>query len=510
MRIVSGPRIEAALSDGRVLAMMALLILVSKWSVLDQPPVWDGSMSVFPGAITLAHNDLDLAALLREPSYYLGGPTAHALSPVTWFTALVYWLVGDRPHIVLPVVHLVHFVIGAVAMTALWRIAKVLLGALPALAVVGVLFLFPPLFVQLGYMYLELPVLASTALAVDAWIRGRIGRTSIWATVASLIKPTGAIVAGALTLSTLLGVGAWRGKLSKAGLLLGGPLLVAALTFALRPHGIASFGRLRTNVIYLTAVPDLAVLLVLFLFLSIFWRPWRGAIGLLVPPLEESPDPQAARAQLAFASLFITFFTFFLLLVPLGRAVSVLPRYYLQIFPFVWLGLAAMLKPRISPRLSAALLVVMAAVFLANQSGRLYPNNTINNFAIIERSMAYRDLLELQSQGAEELSARAAEAPVFYDLALHFKLRYPEMGYKATRPVNGHCLLNQPPYQAGRLQDFPESFFLLHEYPWLGGETAGRVASQAMSDPSRIVDFEQLQAGEFTSGLIRVRTRLRE
>ncbi len=497
MRLPPAKRIEAALTDRRVFLVMALLILVSKWPVLDQPPVWDSSMSVFPAAITLAHNGLDLAALLREPGYFLGGPTQHSLSLVTWLTALAYRSLGDRPQVVLPVLHLLHFAIGALAMTALWRIGRALLGALPALAVVGAMFLFPPLFVQLGYMYLEMPVLASTALAVEAWIRGKNGKAAIWATMASLVKPTGAIVAGALALASLLSGGPWRSRFSKAGVLLSGPLAAALLTFALKPAGIPGFGRLRTTVIYITSVPDLAVLLVLFLLLSALWRPWRG----------EGP---AARAQLAFASLFVTFFTFFSLLVPLGRSVPILPRYYILIFPFVWLGLAAMLQPRISPRLSAVLLAVLAAFFLTNLSGRLYPNNTINNFAIIERSMAYRDLLELQSRGAEELSARSVEAPVFFDLPLHFKLEYPEMGYKATRPVNGYCLLNQPPYQGGRLEDFPDAFFLLHEYPWLGGEIAGRVAGQAMSDPSRIVQFDQLQAGEFTSGLIGVRTRQRE
>ena len=50
------------------------LILILKWPTLTQPPVWDGSMSVFPAAITLAENNFDLGYLLEQPGYADGRP----------------------------------------------------------------------------------------------------------------------------------------------------------------------------------------------------------------------------------------------------------------------------------------------------------------------------------------------------------------------------------------------------------------------------------------------------
>ena len=75
-------RFARRLTAPRVAGLALVFLLATKWPVLDQAPVWDGSKSVFPAAITLAHHDFDVVYLLGLPSYFDGGPNTHSLSLV--------------------------------------------------------------------------------------------------------------------------------------------------------------------------------------------------------------------------------------------------------------------------------------------------------------------------------------------------------------------------------------------------------------------------------------------
>jgi hypothetical protein len=200
----------------------------------------------------------------------------------------------------------------------------------------------------------------------------------------------------------------------------------------------------------------------------------------------------------------VSFLSFYAALVPLNASVPILPRYYLQLVPFALLGTTAMLARR-SRRGSIAFLVVLALFFLANRRGHFYPDYASTNFAITERSMAYLDLVELQNLGLQRLVDLSPTEPVFYGLHEHYKLSYPEIGYGFTRPTGGHCMYFEPPFLFARLGSFPDSFAMLVDYPWLGGEVALAVAGQAASDPAREVVTTGLQAGRFESALIQVR-----
>ena len=178
------------------LAWFALILLL-KWPTLTQPPVWDGSMSVFPAAITLAENDFDLGYLLEQPGYADGGPNVHSVSLVTWLTAGIIWLLGDTSAL-FPLIHLVHFAIAAATMAGLYRFAKPLLcNVMSATALVAVL-LFPLVLTQAGYMYLEFPMLAATTFALLSWTGGRLAQTTFWSVAAVLIKGAGIIVPAAI------------------------------------------------------------------------------------------------------------------------------------------------------------------------------------------------------------------------------------------------------------------------------------------------------------------------
>ena len=70
-------------STGAQFLVALLGILALKWPTLDQPPVWDTAMGLFPAAITLAGNGFDVAELFGMPGFFQGGPNTHSASLVT-------------------------------------------------------------------------------------------------------------------------------------------------------------------------------------------------------------------------------------------------------------------------------------------------------------------------------------------------------------------------------------------------------------------------------------------
>lgn len=518
-------RIARHLTTLKVALIAFAFLLVTKWPVLDQPPVWDAAMSVFPAAITLAHNGFDLAELLHEPGYVDGGPNVHSLSLVTWITALVYGALGDRPDIVLPVLHLLHFALAAWALTSLWRLGvhwmpagmalpRRRLWALAATVAFGVCPLF---FVQAGFLYLELPILAFTLAAVLAWVEGRRPNAAAFATGSAMVKPSGLIVAGSLALATLLSAGTLRERLMRVAGLLAGPLAIAAGHFWLRPATTQNLASIRATVASILAIPDVALILLCFLVVLVVIRPWSAAVSVpgfgreslsrREPEAESEPESEpdlAARAALVGASFFVTFFSFYALLIPLQSSVPILPRYYLQLLPFAVLGSLACFVGR-RPRGVATVLLALAIVFLANRRGHFYPDSATPNFAFTERSMAYAELLDLQNGALRTLIETAEGAPVFYGLNDHYKLAYPAMGYGIEPPARGQCIYFEPPYFLGHLRSFPPEFYMLVDYPWLGGEVVLGVAAQAREDPRTEVLSRPVEVGRFQSQLIHVR-----
>ena len=110
-----------------------VLVLAILHPVLDQPPVWDTTMGLFPSAIVLAENGFDLADLLARPSWTEGGPNIHPFSLPTWLTAAALrvfsndvWLLGF--------LHLVHFAIAALVLLGTLRLAAHVLAPGLALA----------------------------------------------------------------------------------------------------------------------------------------------------------------------------------------------------------------------------------------------------------------------------------------------------------------------------------------------------------------------------------------
>ena len=168
-----------------------VLILVTKWWAINQPPVWDTSMSVFPAALTITEQGL---GVFDQPTYIDGGPNVHASSIITWITAGAF-TVTEQPF---PFLHLMQFLMTAAGLTAVWLLLRQIVSPWLAIATAAGAFMLPIVRTQAGYMYLEIPLMMAATWAVFCWVHRRPWLAGTFALIAVAVKPTGIIVAGSI------------------------------------------------------------------------------------------------------------------------------------------------------------------------------------------------------------------------------------------------------------------------------------------------------------------------
>ena len=213
-----------------------------KWYTLLQPPVWDQAMGLFPAALTLSANGLDLLELLAMPGYMDGGPNTHSTSLVTLVTALVLRVTGEGGATSLVALHLLHFSVAAYALTVLFRFSRPVLGRVATPLFCLAALLFPIFSTQVGYLYLEVPLFLCAVSALHAWTNQRFWPAVLWATAALGVKETGIIVSGTLVIATLLENREARLKLKRMALILAPPALLVAITSLLTRIALAGSG----------------------------------------------------------------------------------------------------------------------------------------------------------------------------------------------------------------------------------------------------------------------------
>jgi hypothetical protein len=483
-----GSRLARASSSPLVQFVALFFVLIAiDWGALHDPPAWDGAMGVHPAAITLSRSGFDLPDLLRQPRYMQGGPNTHGMSLVTWLTAVFYRLLAGSEWL-FPAMHVCHFALAAIALVGVYRFARPALGDALAGAVCAAVTFNPIVLAQSGCLYLEIPLLAATMAALIAWSKGSWTRAAFWTLVTFYIKESGLILAGALAAAALIEAGGWRRRVARAAAVLLPSMAAFFFNAAIaHPPGTTPYvpppyrEYLRFNVLQrLAPLPDLCAALVLFLLVTavrspLIWRSLRNTEAAKT----ETGDGRILSGPVAVSHLMVLSFVGFFLVAGFAGEVYLLPRYFVQIIPCLALSLTDAAR-RIAPdRLVLAGTVACSLLFLANRQGMFYARIDTNDGSTAERSLEYRDLLQVQRQALRDLETTAPDAPVFYGLPEHFLVNYPEMGFVRRRPPNGHCVLIDPPYNRARLADFPDLFYVLLDYPALGGQRLYAVVNQA-------------------------------
>ena len=485
-------------------------LLLVNGPALSQPPAWDAAMSVHPAAITLSQNGFNLPELLYMPSYSQGGPNTHAASLVTWLYAVIYWGFGDSA-VLFPIMHLCQFAVSAAGLAAIFQLSRPLLGDALAVCFCAAVLGHPAVLAQTGCLYLEAPLMASTAGALAAWSSGRRIWAASLALVACSIKETGVVAAATLGAASLLEAKAWHRRLVGACSVLA-PATTAMLIkmAAIRPPGAGAYHPpplarfLQFNLAErMSQTPDLCFLIGLFAMVGLLQikTVWRS--------LRESDASRAddAAPQFGLANLAVWGLLGVLLATPLIGELYVLPRYFVQVLPCLLLVLLDALRRAAGPRAAWAATALGLALFAANCHGAFYGENSANDGSVAERSLEYLDLLESQRLAIKALAKTPPEMLVFYGYPEHFMASYSKMQFADERPANGRCIALEEPYRNGRLADFPEHFYVLVDYAALGGHQIKSLVMQAAASGWLVQKAADIRRGRYRVLLVELRAR---
>ena len=472
--------------SGWLLAFVALL--ASKWWTLRVPASWDASWTVFAGGSTLAENGFDLIALIQSPSFREYGVGTHASSPVTWLTGGMIELLGTGDRL-LPTLHVVHLMLGALALQQIFRYARGIWGWVPSVLVVVTIALVPTLNAQFNSMYLEIPQLAATMLAINAFLRGDLSRSAAWAAVGTLVKGSGILVPLAIG-ATVLSRERTRAGLAQVGRLVVPSLAVLAVLMAIRPDigfdDRVALNFLRGSFAGLLGTPDVALLMGLVLLF-------------VASALRSAQLPEGERTRLILASWMIGGFLAFYLLLPLARFPFVmLPRYLGLIIPVTVVGVGIALGRVFGPHLLRIGWVVLLVASIANHDGRFYLEPSLNNTVYQEHANGNAQLLMLIQDGFAELEGTVG-TPILLDRNQWFRATYPASGY-VTQPL-ANILKLDGFRRDGRFDDLPRAFAVLDSEAT--GPDIPLLREQLAEDPTWEAEITVLKRDRFEISIIR-------
>ncbi|MCH2170625.1 hypothetical protein MK489_07555 [Myxococcota bacterium] len=488
-------------------------VLALNWAVLDQPPVWDSTGSIFPAALYLVDHDFDLFRLFQEPGYFLAGPNVHAYSVMTHLTAGVYALTGGGPW-TFPILHALQFAMTAWALTHFVLLTRTVVGPLLAWLLSLLVLLFPVFLTQTRYMYLEIPLFLCTVAALRGFVDQSLWRTVVWSALACMIKEAGVVVGVVAAALWLLDTGTPRVRLTRFAAALAPVAIFVFLhtrfvlgnaDVSVDPQiwqqgglagAVSELGRCwkLQGALYLSQIPDVTAIV-------------AGAAVIGTATLRRLWPERSVRAALV---LVVAFLGFHFLAVPAtGLQCDVLPRYFVQILPFALLVLLWCLQQVTKTDVAVGVLLVAIAGVVVNRNGALYPGD-LNprglgaQFAITERSGAYRMLLDAQRGGLAFQQHVPTHVPIYNELHNHYIALRPRMGYVDQTLHNSRYIQPEFLRRGQSLDAFPNCFTLNYFSPYLGGTSMRALLDQAQRLPHwQAEPLARASSGPYHSTLVK-------
>jgi hypothetical protein len=458
---------------------------------INQPPVWDGAMSVYPAALELSRTDFDFARLFSLPTYYEGGPNTHATSPWTMMVAALIALTGSLAN-ALPILHVVSFGLAALTVAGAYRLiahsAPGLVAVLGALAVM----VFPPMIVQTADIYLDLPLTCLGTWGLVMLVERKFIAASALITLAVWVKPLAVIFAAVLLGFTLI-YGERRRRVTRAIALSFPPLVAAALISLLQAAQSTRLPLIDRYVAavgasgeFLATMPDLLAIL-------------GVTLVLIIVSIREATAQETFRMM---SLVLISLFAFVLLNPVISQGIPLLPRYYIAFMPALVAGNLSYLSLKSRP-VAFGVISILILAFAINFNGLYYFYEDHPTYVLAERSLAYRDLLALQIEDVALLTDLSREMPVYYDYFGFYRLEYPELGYSEGPPASGVSVFHHRELATASLADLPDRFAFVFEYPVLGGEVLLRIWDEAKASGAEVTETT-LTRGSYTVYVIEV------
>lgn len=440
LRVLDG----AFRSNGRLFTAFLLLIVALKWPFFTIPPVWDEAFSIFPAADFLINNGFDYRLMLEQPRYHGGGPTASGLSLMTLGTALVLKVTGGGTPAWM-VLHGLQWLMAAGIGVMLTRMFGTVIGKAQALLLAVACLVYPMVLAQIGFMYLEVPVLFFTLLAATLFLSSRFWLASLLLVAACLTKGSALIGVGALTLTALCCHGKPLTRRFADALILAAPALLTvravmeATSYRLPLATTESISEIFAGIIsrnifayhaYIATVPEMIFLLIAGLILGLvyFVRHFSG-------PAETD---RFGQLTILFHSIFVLVYLIFYGIIhnyTMHGDSHFLTRYFVYVIPSLFFVIYLVID-RLLPRqdLKILILALLVLLFLVNRSGVLYPPLQFPSIAMAERSEEYLDGYVVSREYTALLEREVPEdVPIFVSLPDYFLTQYPVNGY-VTKP----------------------------------------------------------------------------
>ncbi len=484
-----------------VFAVFATILLALKAGTLTQPPAWDASFSVFPAAETLVASGYDYTYLAAQPGYLSTGPNVHSFSPVTLLTALAIDVLGEGTRM-LVALHVIHVAIAALAATGVFLLARKVLEPVPAIASTAAAMLLPLVLTQAGFLYLEMPLLAATVWAVHFWLEDRRGLALTLVVLGVMIKQPGLATAAALSAACLLDQTRPRNRAAWAAAFAGVPLAVAGAELAVRGHAapnlVPSVGSFldsgADSLSFAALMPDVLVVVAAYAVLRL--------IRSHAPHVPNGIDPaEIERVGLVGMLVLAGFMAFHAAGASLGFVL--LPRYWVQVVPFVVVGAAVELRRFTGRSAVTTAALALCAVSLVNVSGRLYDEPDCADFVCFERSAEYLPLIDNQIEAAAAVELLPSDVAVVVSRNTAYRLLYPANTYVSTPRDQVITVNNVPAAQRRELSAYPAEIYLVTD-----GLGAGAADLEALWEAARAAGAVQserrIETGRFTTVIVHI------
>lgn len=396
-----------------------LFLIATKSEVLFYPPYGDAIGGPFAEGIWLYQHGFNYGELFRQPNFTVGGPKVYFFSLYPGFLALTLKLI-PWTKLFLAFHHLLTFALTAGIAAFYRQIARKSFE--PVLSILSALVLLAlPLFQsQSEAINMEIPV-AFFAIGCAYYLADRrLGWGVLWACLASAIKGIGVVAClGAIVvlIYEIIRAGDLKRKLQCA------VLALVPASMAVFIVGAKFFFRdthVQQGLVQLEAGwPSIHKEFIFYLFLSacavIIWRT-AGEIK-----QGEKRDYLTPVIMTVFAAgWFLLFVNFF----------AVSPRYRVTLYPFlifsVVLASVLVLKWTMIHRVLALIVLGLACY---SSYGIFYGSTPDNDHVLLERSLEYRNDLELNRRLVNLAEERYYDQMIVAPFTIAQALAMPELGY---------------------------------------------------------------------------------
>ncbi|MDD3375719.1 MAG: hypothetical protein PHY73_08390, partial [Candidatus Omnitrophica bacterium] len=410
------------------LAVFAYL-LITKFEILFFPPYGDSGSGPVIEAIWLFHHNFDYVALSKETLFVRGGPKAYLFSLYPTYLAILMKLIPNTK-LFLAVNHLIIFGLSALILSFFRSLARRIFNDKLSMLLSIFLLSLPLVQSQIEQINMEVPTLLFVMLSLFYLSEKKIFRSSIFSGLAVFTKLYAAYMGGAIFF-----VGVYLfffGREQKKNFRVFGSGVLSMLFVILGTLALFYFMDLGGKVDKVGVFQGFALMktfpISYFYLLSLV-----GFVAFAIQDLKGKEGSVLSRIvcflndHYRVAVMFVCSAGWFILFLNSGW---IPPRYTFILLPSLILGIFYVICRLVeNERVVERGIIALIFVGFLCSYGLPYPPVIIQDHAIVERSLEYRNDVMLHMKLARLIEQKYANLTVAAPFAITQFLAFPEMGF---------------------------------------------------------------------------------